>query len=87
MSDKFTLKRETHQQTGEEIKTTVINLTPRENEVIRTLASDFPDKQIADYLGITISTLNTHKTHLFEKFAVHSKTGLIMKAFELNIIP
>lgn len=61
-------------------------LTPREIEIVTLLASDQPDKQIADELGITESTLNTHKKHLFEKFNVFSKSGLITKAISNKII-
>lgn len=61
-------------------------LTPREIEIVTLLASDKPDKQIADELEITESTLNTHKKHLFEKFNVFSKSGLITKAISNKII-
>lgn len=61
-------------------------LTPREIEIVMLLASDKPDKQIADELDITESTLNTHKKHLFEKFNVFSKSGLITKAIFNKII-
>jgi len=61
-------------------------LTPREIEIVTILASDKPDKQIADDLQITESTLNTHKKHLFEKFNVSSKSGLITKAITNKII-
>lgn len=61
-------------------------LTPRELEIVTLLASDKPDKQIADELEITESTLNTHKKHLFEKFNVYSKSGLITKAITNKII-
>lgn len=63
-----------------------IALTPREFEIITLMASDLADKQIADQLGISESTLNTHKSHLFEKASVHSKSGLISKAFHQKII-
>lgn len=61
-------------------------LTPREIEIVTLLASDKPDKQIADELEITESTLNTHKRNLFEKFNVFSKSGLIIKAIFNKII-
>lgn len=61
-------------------------LTPREIEIVTLLASDKPDKQIADELEITESTLNTHKKHLFDKFHVFSKSGLITKAISNKII-
>lgn len=61
-------------------------LTSREIEIVTLLASDKPDKQIADELEITESTLNTHKRNLFEKFNVSSKSGLIIKAISNKII-
>jgi DNA-binding CsgD family transcriptional regulator len=61
-------------------------LTPREFEIVTLLASDKPDKLIAEELGITESTLNTHKKHLFDKFHVLSKSGLITKAICNKII-
>ncbi len=61
-------------------------LTPREIEIVTFLASDKPDKQIADELDISESTLNTHKKNLFEKFNVYSKSGLITKAISNKII-
>ena len=63
-----------------------IALTSRELQVVTLLASDLADKQIASKLNITESTLNTHKSHLFEKFKVQSKSGLITKAFLQKII-
>lgn len=61
-------------------------LTSREIEIVTLLASDLADKQIADCLRITDSTLNTHKKNLFEKFGVSSKSGLITKAIANKII-
>lgn len=61
-------------------------LTPRQIEIISLFASDLPDKQIADQLHISESTLDTHKRHLFEKFNVQSKSGLITKAISNKII-
>lgn len=61
-------------------------MTTRELEVVKLLASDLCDKQIASQLEITVSTLNTHKAHLFEKFQVHSKSGLITEAFHQNLL-
>jgi DNA-binding CsgD family transcriptional regulator len=63
-----------------------IPLTSRELQVVTLMASDLADKQIADQLKITESTLNTHKHHLFEKFDVKSKAGLITKASLQKII-
>ncbi|MES2813230.1 MAG: helix-turn-helix transcriptional regulator [Bacteroidota bacterium] len=61
-------------------------ITGRQLEIIKLLASDLCDKQIASQLSITESTLDTHKTKIFEKFQVHSKQGLITKAIAQKII-
>jgi DNA-binding NarL/FixJ family response regulator len=61
-------------------------LTTRQLEIVKLCASDLCDKQIADQLGITISTLNSHKHLIFEKLNVHSKSGLINEAFHSKII-
>jgi DNA-binding CsgD family transcriptional regulator len=50
------------------------------------MASDLPDKAIADKLDVALSTLNNHKILLFDKFKVKSKAGLITKAIEQKII-
>ena len=63
-----------------------IPLTIRQLEIIQLMASDLCDKQIADKLGISESTLDSHKTKMFEKFGVHSKSGMITKAVQHKII-
>lgn len=61
-------------------------LTNREIEIIQLFATDLSDKMIADQLGITISTLDTHKNHLFAKAGVASKPGLIVAAINEKIV-
>lgn len=61
-------------------------LTVRQLQIIQLFASDLPDKQIAYELGISESTLNTHKAKLFEMAGVQSKAGLITKAITQKII-
>ncbi|MGK4567808.1 helix-turn-helix transcriptional regulator [Flavobacterium sp. 3HN19-14] len=61
-------------------------LTAKKIEVLTLLCSDLADKQIADQLQISQSTLDTHKTQLFEIAGVFSKGGLIMAATRDKII-
>lgn len=60
-------------------------LTPRQIEVAKMLATDLPDKAIADALNITQSTLNTHKANLFDIGAVKSRTGFAVVVINHNI--
>lgn len=61
-------------------------LTQKQIQIIQLLSSDMADKQIADSLGITQSTLDSHKTKIFELAGVSSKNGLIKKAIEEKIV-
>lgn len=72
-----------------ESKQIVLNgkrLTPRLIDVLLELGSDKPDKQIADDLGITESTLNTHKKVLFDIAEVQTRQALIKEAYKAKIL-
>jgi len=61
-------------------------LTPREIEVIDMLRTSHTDEVKAQILGMSRSTLNTHKKNLFTKFNVLSATSLILKAIDCKVI-
>jgi DNA-binding NarL/FixJ family response regulator len=48
-------------------------LTPREIEVYRLLRTGKSNQQIADALGIQLSTTKTHVTRILEKLGAHSR--------------
>ncbi|OIQ22013.1 MAG: helix-turn-helix transcriptional regulator [Flavobacterium sp. MedPE-SWcel] len=62
------------------------NLTPREVQVTKQLASDKPDKAIADELKISTHTLTQHKRSLYEKAGVQSRSGLLEKGYQQRVI-
>lgn len=61
-------------------------LTLREIQVIKLVAEDLADKEIADRLNISINTVAIHKSHIEHKIAVHSKVGIAVFAKEYNIL-
>jgi len=61
-------------------------LTPRECEVIKLVAHDLADKQIADRLGISINTVQKHRTNIEHKIGCASKCGIVAFAYENNIL-
>lgn len=61
-------------------------LTSRHIEVINALNSDLTQFQIAEKLGIKLTTLNTTKKVLFERFNVLNTTSLVSKAIDLKVI-
>jgi DNA-binding NarL/FixJ family response regulator len=54
-------------------------LTARELEILRLLSKGHMYKEIADNLGISMSTVRTHISAVYEKLHVHSRTEAAMK--------
>ncbi len=54
-------------------------LTGRETEILKLLAKGYLYKEISDQLGISMSTVRTHVTSVYEKLHVHSRTEAAMK--------
>ena len=59
--------------------TEVGQLTTREQEILRLLAKGYMYKEIADHLGLSMSTVRTHVSAVYEKLHVHSRTEAAMK--------
>lgn len=57
----------------------VDKLTPREREVLERLAQGGLYKEIADQLGISLSTVNTHVESIYRKLHVQTRTEAILK--------
>ena len=55
-------------------------LSPRENEVLGQLARGLLYKEIADQLGISISTVRIHIRRIYDKMHVRNRTEAVMKA-------
>jgi DNA-binding NarL/FixJ family response regulator len=62
-----------------------VKLTPRELEVLQLLACGDLYKEIADQLGISIPTVNTHVRSIYEKLHVRSRAQAVAKY--ANITP
>jgi DNA-binding NarL/FixJ family response regulator len=60
-------------------------LTPREREVIQLLAEGHRNKKIAQMLGISIKTVETHRTTLMRKIGVKSIVELVRYAVRNNL--
>jgi DNA-binding NarL/FixJ family response regulator len=60
--------------------------TPREVEIIRLLAEGSSNKKIADDLGITVRTVETHRAKIMLKLGLHSLAELIHYAIRNKIV-
>jgi len=72
-------------KSGEE-KTSYDGLTPREREILRYIAEDRQNREIAQMLGISVRTVQTHRTNLMEKLGAHDRTQLVKYAIQKGII-
>lgn len=57
----------------------VEELSPREREILELLADGFPNKIIADRLGLTDGTVRWHLRHVYHKLHVRSRTEAALK--------
>ena len=61
-----------------------IILTKREKEVLNLIAKGFSNQEIADSLGISPRTVDSHKTNLMQKLNIKSSAALTKYAIENN---
>jgi len=60
-------------------------LTRRELEVLKLIAEEKSNQEIADLLFISIRTVNTHRTNLLNKLEVKNTAGLVRYAIKNGI--
>lgn len=61
-------------------------ITPRELEIIRLLAEGKSNKELSTQLGITVRTVETHRSKIMLKLGLHSLAELIHYAISNKII-
>lgn len=61
-------------------------LSPREIEVLQLMATGATNQEIADRLFVSLNTIKTHTSRIFEKLDVKRRTQAIEKARKLHII-
>jgi LuxR family maltose regulon positive regulatory protein len=61
-------------------------LTQREMEVLRLLATTLPTPDIASQLYISVSTVRSHVKHIYGKLGVHSRIEAVDRARELELL-
>ncbi len=61
-------------------------LSDRELEVVRLLATDLSGPEIARQLFVSINTLRTHSKHIFTKLGVNTRRAAVRRASELGLL-
>ena len=61
-------------------------LSTREKEVLQLLASGKSNREIAELLFISVATVETHRTNIFQKLHLHNLAELILYAVRKGLI-
>ena len=61
-------------------------LSEREREIFQLIAEGKTNKEIAEILGVSPSTIETHRGHIMEKLDVHSAVEMVLYAVRKGII-
>jgi DNA-binding NarL/FixJ family response regulator len=61
-------------------------LTEREKQVVRLVADGMSSREIADQLGLSVKTVDTHRANIMEKLGIHSSAELVKYAIREGIV-
>jgi len=61
-------------------------LTPREREIVQLIAEGKATKEVAEVLGISVKTAETHRTNLMRKLNLHSAADVVRYAIRNQIV-
>ncbi len=61
-------------------------LTPREREIVQLVAEGRSTKELADRLGISPKTAETHRTNIMRKLNVHSVSEVVRYAIRNKLV-
>ncbi len=61
-------------------------LTTREKEVLKYIAEGKQNKQISALLGISLRTVQAHRTNLLDKLGAHDRTELVKYAIRKGLV-
>ncbi len=64
----------------------VASLTDREREVLQLIAEGLSSKEIANVLGVSLKTIDSHRSNLMEKLDIHKVSGLVRFAIREGLV-
>lgn len=61
-------------------------LTPRQVEVLKLVAEGYTTRQIADELGLSVKTVETHRGGIMRRLGIHDLVGLVHYAIRVRLV-
>lgn len=71
---------------GERPASAVSALTQREREVLKLIADGLSSKEIAQQLGVSLKTIESHRANLMDKLDIHKVSGLVRFAIRAGLV-
>ncbi len=71
---------------GDSAPSGVATLTDREREVLQLIAEGLSSKEIAGMLGVSLKTVDSHRSNLMEKLDIHKVSGLVRFAIRAGLV-
>jgi DNA-binding NarL/FixJ family response regulator len=62
------------------------SLSEREREIFQLIAEGRSNKEIADLINLSVSTVETHRAHIMEKLDVHNTAEIVLYAVRKGVI-
>jgi DNA-binding NarL/FixJ family response regulator len=63
-----------------------LTLSEREREVFQLVVEGHTNKAIADMLGVSVTTVETHRAHILQKLDLHNTAELVLFAVRRGVI-
>lgn len=64
-----------------------LGISKREHEVLELISKGLSNQEIADKLYVSVNTVKTHSSNLFQKLEVSRRTQAVQRGKELRLIP
>ncbi len=71
---------------GDRGSSAVSALTEREREVLKLIADGLSSKEIAEQLGVSLKTIESHRANLMDKLDIHKVSGLVRFAIRAGLV-
>ncbi len=68
------------------LSSSIDSLTNREREVLKLVAEGHPNKYIAEFLCLSVKTVEKHRSNLMKKLDLHNASSLTAYAIEKGIV-
>jgi DNA-binding NarL/FixJ family response regulator len=71
---------------GDQIPESSVKLTPREVQIVNTIAEGLSNKEIAQKLSIEVQTVKNHVHNVLDKLQLHTRLEAVQYARERNLL-